>query len=341
MVDGPDARLVGARLRDLRARAGLTQARLAARAGVSRQLVGAVEAGRHLPRLDAGVALAAGVGVSAESLLRAEASVVAGIVSAPPEGAAVRVGRVGDRWVCAHLPVTGESWAPADGLVGRDGVDLFPGARPGTVVVGCEPAIGLVERRLAEGGGPAVLAVPASTAAALQALERGRAHAAVVHGPEDALPEPPVPVRRQHVARWRVGLTGPADAPRGSWRAALAGDAPVAQREPGAAVQAAFQRAVTQAGDRLPDGPVVTGHVEAARRTRVDGFVAVSIEPVARACRLGFHPLEAHAVQLWVAAEWAHDPGVEAVGEELASSSLHRRLAAVGGYDLEACGAAA
>jgi DNA-binding XRE family transcriptional regulator len=50
-------------LRELREAAGLTQAELAARAGVSRQLVGAVEVGRHLPRVDAALALAAALNV--------------------------------------------------------------------------------------------------------------------------------------------------------------------------------------------------------------------------------------------------------------------------------------
>lgn len=339
MTLGPDVQRVGTRLRELRLQSGLTQSQLATRAGTSRQLVGAVEAGRHLPRLDAGVGLATALGVSAEELLRPGPNPVVGVVSPPPgEGAAVRLGRVGDQWVCARPPVSGESWTPADGLVGRDGVELLPEARPGTVVVGCEPGIGLAERLLAQRGGPPMLAVPASTAAGLDALARRCAHAAVVHGPADALPGSPVPVRRQRLARWRVGLVGPPGAAEGWWHDALTGRVRVAQREPGAVVQAALERAVTQAGGELPVGPVVTGHVEAAQRARLDGLVALSIEPVAQAAGLAFHPLEAHVVQLWVAAEWAHEPGIEAVQDELASPAFHRRLAAIGGYDLQTCG---
>ena len=46
-------------LKQHRARLDLTQAELAMRAGVSRQLVGAAEVGRNLPRVDAAIALAA------------------------------------------------------------------------------------------------------------------------------------------------------------------------------------------------------------------------------------------------------------------------------------------
>lgn len=337
-----EANAVAARLRRLRERRGLTQGQLAAEAGVSRQLVSAVEAGRHLPRMDAGVALARAVGVSAEELLRPDAADVVGVVSPPPvDGVPVRLGRVGDRLVCAHPPVSGESWAPADGIVGADGVHLFPSAHPGAVVVGCDPALGLAERLLARRGGPSVLTVSASTAVALDALAHGRAHAAVVHGPAGWLPEPPVPVQRWGLARWRVGLTAPADLVDGWWREALGGRRAVAQREPGAVAQAALSRAVVEAGGQRPTGPVVAGHIEAAGRTRNDGLVAVSIEPVALAAGVAFHPLESHTAQLWVAAEWTHEPGIVALQEVIASADFRRQLAAVGGYDLADCGVAA
>lgn len=333
---------VAARLRRLRREHGLTQGELAARAGVSRQLVSAMEAGRHLPRMDAGVALARAVGVSAEELLQPDVTHLRGVVSAPPaEGTPVRLGRVGDRFVCALPPVTGESWAPADGIVGSGGVDLFPHAQPGAVVVGCDPAIGLLERLVTQRGGPSLLAVPASTAAAVTALGDGRAHAAVVHGPAARLPDPPVPVRRLTLARWRVGLTAPAELLGEWWREALGGRRPVVQRERGAVAQDALLRAVAQAGGEVPSGPVVGGHIEAADRARREGGVAVSIEPVALAAGLAFHPLEHHTAQVWVATEWVDEPGVVALQEELASSSFHRQLAALGGYDLADCGATA
>lgn len=337
-----DPGLVGTRLRHLRDNAGLTQGQLAARAGVSRQLVSAVEGGRHLPRVDAGVALAQAVGVSAEQLLQPEDTAVVGVVAPPPRaGSPVRLGRVGDRLVCADPPPSGESWTPADGIVGRDGVELLPGVRPGAVVAGCDPAIGLAERLLARSGAPPVLAVSASTAAALDALEEGRTHAAVVHGPEGALPEPPLPVRRWWLARWRVGLSGSPLLGDRWWRDALGGRCQVVQREPGAVAQTAFLRAVAAAGGAPPDGPVASGHMEAARRAREEGGVAVSMEPAALAAGLAFHPLEVHAAQLWVGSDWLDEPGIVALQEEVASEAFHHQLRTVGGYDLAGCGSSA
>jgi DNA-binding XRE family transcriptional regulator len=58
-------------LREARTGAGLSQEALAAAAGVSRQAVGAIEAGRHRPSVDAALAIAAAVGRSVEELFAA------------------------------------------------------------------------------------------------------------------------------------------------------------------------------------------------------------------------------------------------------------------------------
>jgi DNA-binding XRE family transcriptional regulator len=55
-------------VRESRLAAGMTQAELAARAGVSRQLVAAVEAGRHAPAVDAALGIARALGTTVEEL---------------------------------------------------------------------------------------------------------------------------------------------------------------------------------------------------------------------------------------------------------------------------------
>lgn len=328
------------KLRGLREALGLTQAELAARAGVSRQMVGAVEAGRHLPRVDAAAALARTLGTTIESLLEPGTAEALGVLDGPAEDhGPVRLGRVGDHLVFAPTPTGGDSWARADGFLRPDGVELLPGARRGAVVVGCDPAIGLAARLVSDRGTTPVLAVTASTRAALDALAAGRTHAAVVHAVEGALPEPPVAVHRRHLARWQVGLAASRDMPRGWWREALTGRRRVVQREPGAGSQAAFERALAEAGDARPGGPRARGHLDAANLARTAGLVAVTIEPAARAAGLVFWPLEVHVAQVWVGAEWTSEPGMAMLGEEIASAAFQRQLGAVGGYDLAGCGA--
>jgi transcriptional regulator with XRE-family HTH domain len=329
----------GGRLRQLREARGLTQGELASRAGVSRQLVGAIEVGRHLPRVDAGVGLARALGVSVEELFGSPPTTLIRVHGDDvPEGVPLRVGRVGDSLVCDIAGMAGEAFERADAVWREGSLSWLPDAAPATVVTGCDPALGLLARLADRRRELPLLAVPGSTGQALAALAAGRVHAGLVHGPADALPAPPAEVRRVHVAAWRVGLAAPRDAPSRWWREALEGTRQVAQRDEGAASQAALvAAAAAQAGTR-PVGPVVSGHVEAARLARREGIVALTIEPAAIAADLAFHPLEEHVVQLWIAAEHAADAGVTALGDDLVSAGFRRRVEMIGGYDLRGSG---
>lgn len=325
-------------LRRAREAAGLTQAELAARAGVSRQLVGAAEAGRHAPSVQTAIRLARALGRPVEDLFRLADDEAPGGVEGLAPGTPVIVGRVGGRLVAHPLAglVAGDAaWAAPDGLVEGGAVRLLPGAgADALVVVGCDPLLGLCAALL--GGTPGRLRVVAGTSGdAVAALAGGTAHAALVHGPEGSLPAPPVPVRRVHVARWRVGLGVAPEHDRGALEPLLAG-VPIVQREPSAASQQALVRA---AGDLLPAPAArAAGHVPAARHAALAGWAAVTFEPAALQHGLGFVPLETHVVELWIAAGEAGHPGAAALEGLLGSDALRRRAGLVGGYDMEGSG---
>lgn len=328
--------MMGSRVRTLRERMGLTQAELAERSGVSRQLVGALEAGRNLPRVDSALAIAIALGVDVLSLFGSSAPPIDLISGAPTaEKALVRVGVVGDTTVTAKPRVGITGWDVADAEV-EDGV-LHPltGLRPGLVVAGCEPGLELLERLLRQAGMGA-LSVNCSSSAAVAAVELGRAHAAVVHAVSDGIPVPPLSLdlARFHLCRWRVGLAAPQEADAEWVQDALAGRADVIQREDGAGVQTAF----VKAAERLPPGPKVSSHLEAARLSVATGITSVTIEPAAMAVGAAFHPLEIHAAELWVPRMWLAEPALDAGLAELFGQRFQRLLARVGGYDLDGCG---
>jgi DNA-binding XRE family transcriptional regulator len=334
-------------VRERRLECGLTQAELAARAGVSRQLVAAVEAGRHAPAVDAALGLAQALGTTVEGLFAPPPpEVVPAVEGRIRKGALLRVGRVGDRLVAAALSdhgIAGAGWARADGRYDSGALRLFPGASPaGAVVAGCDPAFGVAERML-DGLGPrSLLAISASTGSALKALRRGRVHAAVVHGVAAELPTPPVAVKRWHVARWQVGLAIAGPRRGRSLEAVLRGGTPVAQRERAAASQRAFECAVRAIGlRRPPSGPIAAGHLDAARLAATLGCAAVTNEAAAAAFGLRFLALESHVVELWAAERWLEHPGIDALAELLASSAFTQRVAQYGGYDLTGCGTVA
>jgi DNA-binding XRE family transcriptional regulator len=330
-------------LRERRLQAGLTQADLAARAGVSRQLVAAVEAGHNTPAVDAALGLARALSSTVEELFApAAGSVVPALGDDLPSDGPVRVGRVGDQLVAAEPAdhgTAGAGWSLTDGVLRNGVLRLFPGATPaGLVLAGCDPALGIAEATL-QGLGPSKpIALSASTGLALRALRRGTLHGAVVHGPEHALPRPAGPVIRLHLARWQVGLATPAKLANRSLETLLSSDIPIAQREPGAASQHALDRAATRAGISIPPGPKASGHIDAARTAAMLQCAAVTIESAAHAFELFFHPLEEHTVEIWLDHCWAGNPAVAALGNLLTSHAFTNRVAQLGGYDLTNCG---
>lgn len=316
-------------LRQFRTGAGLTQTELAGRSGVSRQLIGAVEAGRHLPRVDAALAIAAALGVEVAELFPAASGAIDVTTGAIPEPETmVRVGRVGDTMVTAPLRSGPDGWGIADGIAADARVRVFEANGPGIVVVGCEPGLEILETMLRRQGAGA-LAVAASSRSAVESLAAGRAHAAIVHGGRES--DHPLDTERFRFATWRVGLAAPPDAGRDWFDKVSDGEAPVVQRESGAAAQTALLAAFPGL-DRA--GPVARSHLEAVQIGAHTGMASLTIEPVAVAAGLEFRPVETHQVDLLVGNRWRDDPVVSTAITLMGSSRFLSRLKAFGGYDL-------
>ena len=329
--------VVWVRLREERLRRGLSQKQLAEMAGVSRQLVGAVESGRHLPRVDAALGLAEALSVDVAELFGPEPEVCDVESGEPPfEGALVRVGRVSGRLVATRAGVDGPGWGSADGLIEDGRLTMFSSLVPGPVMIGCEPGLEIIEQDLRERGLGA-LAVGASSTSAIRSLDEGRAHMAVVHGTIDQMPAWAPTIERYRLCSWRVGLAASPDSPPGWAEAALHGQIEVIQRDPGAGVQAAFERAAVS----VPSGPRSSGHIEAVKMALNSGMPAVTIEPAALALGAHFHALETHDAEVWVPIEWSGDRVVEAAMDEISGQRFQKRLLGIGGYDLERIGARA
>lgn len=318
---------MGRRLHAARTARGLSQAELAAAAGVSRQSVGACEAGRNIPRADAAAALAQVLGTSVEALVAAaDEQIIGGLGDVVADSTSVRACRVGDRVVAVGVgDVGGEVFAAPDGIV-RDGrLHPLDGAElDGVVVVGCDPAIGVVGQLVPPSVD--VLGVLASSAAARAALRGGRSHLALVHD-RDGGPGGPAHLA---LARWRTGI---AATDIDVARRALDGEGPVIQREDGAGAQGAYRRALDRAGAATPSGPLARGHLDAARQAVATGRAAVTIEPAALSAGLMFLALETHLVRVEVAAQTADHPGVRALLDTLTSPRLKSRLRALPAYE--------
>ena len=287
-------------LRRRRSAAGLTQAELACAAGVSRQLVAAVEAGVNVPAADAAIRLACALECTVEELFAVKQQ---------------------DDWPAAIAP----------------GALVVAGCDPALAVA--ERMLAGAHAVSRSGPGAQLVAIDATSGSALASLDAGTIHAAVVHGPPGDLGEAHLELTRVKLAAWRVGLgLGPGLGAL-TLEQLLGAGTPVVQRPESASSQRALRRAADALGYRqLPAGVVASGHDDAARAGAALGVAALTTEGAARRLGLRFLELEDHVVELWVAASWRGHPAFEALLELLAGRAYRARVSRLGGYDLTGCG---
>src|SRR5256886_16551500 len=145
-------------LRRARQSRGLKQAELAVRAGISRQTLSALEAGRAQPSTAIALNLARALGCRVEELfwLREEGEVIRTGLASPARGSRrVLAGRVAGRWVAHPLrlddPLSGIT--PADALPAPGRLPLL---RPresvdaNGVLTRCHPALALLAAPVAD-----------------------------------------------------------------------------------------------------------------------------------------------------------------------------------------------
>lgn len=217
--DSRSRRLNGTRLRLARLARGVSQAELAELAGVTRQAVAGVEAGRWDPSLRVALALARGLGVGVDELFGPPATYplvdAEALVPVADAGVRVELAQVAGHQVALPLvadrtlrpgfgPASGVTAGGAGGAIpgstppgaasGRSGL-AFGTGRPGrlavrpnaaparsVVVAGCDPALPLLAEPLARQSPPLSLAWwPCSTSRALQLAAAGLVHVAGVH----------------------------------------------------------------------------------------------------------------------------------------------------------------
>lgn len=219
------------RLKQVRATRGLSQEELAELAGVTRQAIQAIEAGRYLPTTAVALRLADALDCQVEDLfsLAAREKTIEGewLGSMPPavdpgRPCRVKAALVGGRMVVRPVATLGDVLnftVPADGLVMEPlagGRGQGSTRRPVSVrllrdrraieheiaVAGCDPAIFLVGeylRRRRENA--SVVGWTMGSAAALDALLRGEVHVAGLHVVDAKSGESNLPYLRHYVKR--------------------------------------------------------------------------------------------------------------------------------------------
>jgi putative molybdopterin biosynthesis protein len=189
---------------------GWTQTQLGELAGITRQSYAAIESGRSVPSTEVALRLARALGLPVEELFILPPEEGGDLISVAPgldtmAPGRIRLARVGGETLAFPLEPGGpHSGILADGVARAGGVrvarrDAAPGEsveplsvqslRPQQppaelVLVGCDPAMGLLATLLGREHGLAVLWLPAGSHRALETLATGRAHVAGIHLPD-------------------------------------------------------------------------------------------------------------------------------------------------------------
>ncbi|MBV8056237.1 MAG: helix-turn-helix domain-containing protein, partial [Deltaproteobacteria bacterium] len=231
-------------IRRLRRDRGVSQVELARRTGISRQALGAIEAGIYQPSVSVALSLARELGETVEGLFGESDEPKSNEINAAwprrevlsKDGPLRRValGRVGGRLVAVPQRAAHLALLPAAGTVerlagSRAAVSTFHSEQEidsTLLLAGCDPAVAILAEWMARTGWRVgVVALPYSSGKALASLAEGSVHAAGVHLRDPKSGEYNfAPVRRAigrrrmrlvNFARWEVGLVTRWGNPRG------------------------------------------------------------------------------------------------------------------------------
>ncbi len=354
------------RVKASRERRGLTQVELAERTGLTRQSIGAIEAGRATPAVDVALRIASVLDCLVEELFGPAAEsepIGAQSYRSPISGRAV-LARIAGRWMCYSLQRFDVSTA-ADGIVSADG------ARRGEVLVqplravselegnvvlmGCALGIGLLASRLnSRAGAGRFLWLSTSSAAALEALADQQTHIAGIHLADPRTGESNVPeVRRAFpkepftlvtLGRWEVGLLvrRGSNQPVRSLADLAKPSVRFVGREPGAGAQRMLERKVR--GQGLPVSLVRKPDVQVTTPMDVGRAVALGAADVGPGTRdvaltlgIDFIPMAEERVDLVLPQVVLTDARVQRLLDVLCSGEFRRELTELG-YDMRAAG---
>jgi molybdate-binding protein/DNA-binding XRE family transcriptional regulator len=357
-------------LRQRRLDAGLQQRELAERVGVSRQTLGALEAGESVPATSIALQLARALGCRVEDIFSlGEDDSPIDVILVDRDGGdpalrqRVAVATVDDRWVAHLLDGEGASGfvAPADGLLapakGRDAKRPVPvrplrdsaALRENLFAAGCDPALALLAGHVGERWqGSRVHWLEAGSGKALDMMADRQVHVAGLHLYDEESGDYNVaPVRRRlggramvlvNLAVWEQGLVVVAGNPkriRGIADLARKG-VRVVGRESGTGSHELFSRLATEEGIPRRAVDVVTvarGHLAVAQAVAAGGAdTGIATRAAAASHGLEFLPLAEARFDLAIPRQATDDARVQRLLDVLSSERFKRDLGGLAGY---------
>ncbi len=337
------------RVKALRSERGWSQAELAARAGVSRTAVSAIEIGRLVPSVAAALALAKVLSCSVEDLFGApRPAQQADDWAWPPSqdssqgSARYWQAEIDGRRLRYPAEPTAAGEAAHDG-VHRDGAfhEHPQSAAEQTLVLACcDPAAALLAAEYARASHFRLIVLNRSSGESLRLLAQGLVHAAGIH--LSAADEPGgnrsavrarlrQDFRLLRIAQWQEGLALAPSARVRSVRRALRSKLVWVGREPGSGARQCLDEL---SGNRLRPRRTARDHRGVAEAVRCGWAEAgVCLQLTSEEAGLDFLPVRQEAYDLCYSAACEADPRIAALVRVVRSATYRRLLGDLPGYD--------
>jgi molybdate-binding protein/DNA-binding XRE family transcriptional regulator len=327
-----------------------SQAEVAAKAGVSRTAVSAIEGSRLVPSVAAALALAAAFGCAVEDIFGPERKTANGpawALAPPRTPCRYWQAKVGDRLLCYPSESADAGVVEHDGVFANGALQDRSALAPEQTLVmaGCDPAAGLLVQQLARTAGVRLLVLARSSRDALELLGKGLVHVAGIHLATAAAPHGNAQAVRAalesgycllRLAHWQEGLALAPHLGLRSPRAALDAKLRWIGREPGSGARQCQDELL---GSRPAPRRLARNHrgvAESIRGGWADAGICLRL--VGEEAGLRFFTVREEIFDLCYRADAARDPRIEALQKALRSAAYRRLLGDLPGYDASATG---
>lgn len=338
-------------LQSARLAAGLSQVELAARSGVSRSEISAIETGKLAPSVKHALALARALGTTVEHLFSEKPSADADSRVLPEDG---RLWRIESPWRTTLIPCepTSAGVFPHDAVVSGGRIETRRHRLPARtlLIAGCDPATGILGDFL-RSFDFRLIPLQRGSEAALELLRDGNIDAAGIH-----IGHPVKGVSKMggnvaavrsklgdgytllRIARWSEGVAASSSDIRHLGRRSIARTR-WAAREPGSAARQLLDSLLEDQGLDRRFPRVVRDHRTLAQIVR-DGWAdaGICIEFAATEAGLDFLPLREEAYDLCIPRAILDEAPIRALIGAVRSKDYRRLLADLPGYDVSETG---
>lgn len=344
----PDEPVSTNRIRQRRISLGLTQAELAARAGISRTAVTAIEGERLAPSVDAALAIARSLESTVEELFgrgQCESAMDVWAWGAPSESTPSWQAEVSGRRV--HYPAS--SMPMLSVLPDRQFRNKLAAeaklSDETLVMACCDPAAGLLASQFAAATGLRLLVIPRSSRQAVEMLRDGLVHLAGLHLSTCERPDHNLDLVRGAIgddfqairlANWQEGIALDGSSSHRSVRSVLASKLTWIGREPGSGARQCLDRLLEDRPGPRRSARDHHGVVEAVRSGWADAGVCVQLTTVEAG--LKFLPVQEESFDVCYPTSLADDRRIKAFLNVVRSTAYRRLLADLPGYDTRETG---